>query len=118
MVALEIPPHFVDLDGDAAQIGDDEIVLRIEVAVERHLIGAGSLRDCFDPHAADAVPMKQIPGRQENSVAWPQSVGTGFGHPVASRNITSPPLLPARSPFRICSVTESLTSCILCAILV
>src|SRR6267378_7982609 len=60
MVALEIPPHFVDLGGDAAQIGDDEIVLRIEVAVERHLVGAGSLRDCFDPHAADAVPMKQI----------------------------------------------------------
>src|SRR5258707_5216736 len=96
MVGLETPPHFVELDGDAAQIGDDEIVLRIEVAVERHLIGAGSLRDCFDPHAADAVPMKQIPGRPENLLAWPQNVGTGFGHPASSKNIVwAPPLTTA-----------------------
>ena len=58
MVALEIPPHFVDLDGDAAQVGDDEIVLRIEVPVERHLIGAGGFGDGFDTHAADAMPME------------------------------------------------------------
>src|SRR5258707_4793434 len=98
MVGLETPPHFVELDGDAAQIGDDEIVLRIEVAVERHLIGAGSLRDCFHPNAADALPMKQIPGRQENSLAWPQSVGTGPGHPVFSRNIAVPPPLAHALP--------------------
>src|ERR1700704_6569794 len=106
MVALEIPPHFVDLGGDAAQIGDDEIVLRIEVAVERHLIGAGRLRDCFYPHAADAVPMKQIPGRQENSLAWPQNVGTGFGHLVSSRNIDVPSRLTAVLPVGNVAVTE------------
>ena len=58
MIALKIPPHLVDLDGDAAQIGDDEVVLRIEVSVQGHLVGAGGLGDGFDAHAANAVPME------------------------------------------------------------
>src|SRR5260370_16953601 len=99
MVALEIPPHFVDLDGDAAQIGDDEIVLRIEVAVERHLVGAGSLGDCFDPHPADAVPMKKIPGPQENSLAGPNNLGIGYRHLVSPTNIDFiPPPYPRLTP--------------------
>jgi hypothetical protein len=106
MVALEIPPHLVDFDGDAAQIGDDEIVLRVEVTVESHFVGAGRLRDCFDSYAADAVPMKQIPGRQENSLAWPQNVGTGFGHLVSSRNIDVPSRLTTVLPVGNVTVTE------------
>jgi hypothetical protein len=43
MIALEIPPHLVDLDGDAAQVGDDEVVLRIEVLL------SGRKRDLKTP---------------------------------------------------------------------
>ena len=85
MIALEIPPHLVDLDGHAAQISDDEFVFRIEMPVERHLVGAGRFSDGLDADAANAVTVKQITRRQQNPLAWPQSVRKG-GHLVSSKD--------------------------------
>jgi len=55
MVALEIPPHLVDLDGDAAQVGDDEIVLRIEV------VDRGSSCWCRPASAMVSTPTPRMP---------------------------------------------------------
>jgi hypothetical protein len=63
MIAFDIAPHFVDFDGDATQISEDQIVFRIEVPIERHLIGAGGLGDRFDADTPDAMTMEQVPGR-------------------------------------------------------
>ena len=70
--ALDVLPDRVGLRRDAAQIGDDQIVLRIEVPVERHLVGAGGLGDGLDTDAANAVTMEQLAGRQQDSLARPQ----------------------------------------------
>ncbi len=47
----------------------NQIVLGIEVAVERHLVGAGRLGDRLDADAANAVAMEKILRRRDDPVA-------------------------------------------------
>src|SRR5258705_6542320 len=54
-------------------VGDDpltpfryQLVLRVEVAIERHLVGLRRLGDRFDPDAPDALFVKQVPPRDQN----------------------------------------------------
>ena len=69
MFARDVLPHFIDFGHDTAQIGDDKVVLRIEMPVERHLVGAGRLGDGIDADAAKAVAMEQIARRGEDAFA-------------------------------------------------
>ena len=65
MRLLEPIPAGVGALGGLPQIFRHQFVLRREVAVERHLVGAGRLGDRLDPHRPDAVPVKQVGGGRE-----------------------------------------------------
>ena len=58
---FDVGPDFVRLSRFVAQILDNQIVLRDEVAVER-TVGARGLGDRLDPDSSDAVAMKEILG--------------------------------------------------------
>src|SRR5262249_36779414 len=72
IVAIKAAPNLVDFTCDVAQTGDDQIVLRAEVAVERHLIGAGHLRDRVNADPSDPVLTEEITGRADNALPRPQ----------------------------------------------
>ena len=67
--SLDVGPNFFGLPPLAAQILANEIVLRPEVAVERHLVGARGLGDRLDPDSPDAVAMKKILGARHDTLA-------------------------------------------------
>ena len=69
-LALDVGPDFLGFLALVIEIFEDQIVLGIEVAVERHLVGAGGLGDGLDADAANAVAMKQILRRLDDAVAW------------------------------------------------
>ena len=69
MGLLEPVPAAVGLARGLAQICRHQIVLRAEVAIERHLVGAGSLGDGIDPYGPDSMPVKQIAGDRQNAGA-------------------------------------------------
>ena len=77
MRLLQPGPAAVGILGDLPQIGRHQIVLRAEMAIQRHLVGAGGLGDGVDTHSPDPVPVKQIlryrqnPGARRNSVVFP-----------------------------------------------
>src|SRR6266516_1240169 len=47
----------------------DQVILRVEVAVERHLVRLRRFGDRFDADAPNALLMKQVPRRHENPLA-------------------------------------------------
>ena len=53
-------PHGFDFVGDFLQAGDDEIVLRAEMPIERHLVAAGGFGDRLDADGAQAMPVEQV----------------------------------------------------------
>ena len=61
-------PDRLGFDATSAQTGDDKIVLRAEMAVKRHLVGAGRLRDGVYADAADPVLAEEIPGRADDAL--------------------------------------------------
>src|SRR4051812_3712048 len=75
VVGRQIAPFILFARNHAAHPLGDELVLRVEVTVHRHLVGAGGFRDRFDPYPADPMLMKEIAGGGENPVAHGQSRG-------------------------------------------
>jgi hypothetical protein len=63
---------------ERAKIFGDLCVLRLEVPVERHLVGAGGFRDRFDADGANAVAIKQLGRRGEDALARGQGAGFRF----------------------------------------
>src|SRR5208282_4248037 len=66
---FDVGPNLVGLPPFAAQILANEIVLRPEVTVERHLVGAGGFSNRLDPHSPDAVTMKEILRARDDTLA-------------------------------------------------
>ena len=91
MFARNVLPHLFDFGRDTAQIGDDQIVLGIEVTVERHLVGAGCFGNGVDTDTADAVAVEQIACSGKNAFAGPWGDGKGVGHFASSVNDVVPP---------------------------
>src|ERR1700679_1437842 len=69
ILGLNFRPDFVRLPPFVVQIFDNKLVLRIEVAVKRHLAGARGLGDRFDADASDALAVKKVLRAVEDSVA-------------------------------------------------
>src|SRR5271166_3965485 len=60
VAGLDLRPYLVGLPSLIIQILENKIVLRTEVAIERHLIGACRLGDGVDANTANAAPVEQI----------------------------------------------------------
>jgi hypothetical protein len=58
MTVLDFAPHLISFRGDAAQVCHDEVIFRVKVTIERHLVGAGGLGNCLDAHPANAMTME------------------------------------------------------------
>src|SRR6266853_2529144 len=69
VLGVEILPVFLFVGDDPAHPFRDQLILRSEVAVERHLVGLRRLGDCFNADSTDAVFMKQVTSRYENPLA-------------------------------------------------
>jgi hypothetical protein len=69
--AIELDPNLVDLAGDVTQARDNQIILRAEVAVERHLVGAGCLRDRVNADPPDPVLTEEVTGRTDDAFPRP-----------------------------------------------
>src|SRR6266550_1748546 len=65
----EVLPLFFLVGDHAADPFGDELVLRVEVAVEGHLVGLRRFRDRFTADAADPLLVKQIASRHQNPLA-------------------------------------------------
>src|SRR5204863_6785857 len=63
-----LPLVFLVRDASAHPLRD-ELVLRVEVAVERHLVRLRRFRDRLDADAADPLLVKQITSRHQNPLA-------------------------------------------------
>jgi hypothetical protein len=69
-----------------AQVLGHEFVLGGEVAIERHLVGAGRFRDGVDPHRPNPISVEQVAGgRQDprtgrNSIVFPKTCLISYGH--------------------------------------
>ena len=50
-----------------AQVVRHQFVLRGEVAIERHLVGAGRLCNGVHPHGADPIPIEQLARDREDA---------------------------------------------------
>src|SRR3984957_15529490 len=69
ILRLDFGPDFVRLSPFVIQIFDNELVLRIEVAVERHLAGARGLGDRFHAYPSDALAVEEVLRAVEDAVA-------------------------------------------------
>ncbi|MNY23152.1 hypothetical protein D3C86_1568030 [compost metagenome] len=65
----ELRPEAIGLLRERAQVLRHQRVLRLEVAIQRHLVGARGLGDALDPHRADAVPGEERAGRCQEALA-------------------------------------------------
>ena len=63
---------------ELAEIGGNQLVLRGEVAIERHLVGAGGIRQRLDAHAVDAIAIEKLARRAQNALAGGRLQGTTF----------------------------------------
>jgi len=69
VLGVEILPLLFFVRNDSAHPFRDQLILRVEVAVQRHLVRLRRLGDRFDTDAANALFMKQGTGRNENPLA-------------------------------------------------
>jgi hypothetical protein len=69
---LELRPPSLRLLRLFAQAGGDQLVLRAEMPVERHFVGASGLGDRVNPDALDAVLAKQIARRVDDPLPRPR----------------------------------------------
>lgn len=70
MLVLQLIPLQIGFLGGALQTFDDEIVLGSKMTIQRHLVGAGSLGDRFNTHAAYAVLVKHLPRGGHDALPW------------------------------------------------
>jgi hypothetical protein len=61
-------PYRLGLPGNLVKAGDHEIVLRAEVAIQRHLVGSRHVRDGVDTDPSDPMLAKEIPGRADDAL--------------------------------------------------
>src|SRR5215469_16972118 len=73
---LELGPNRLCVTRYLLQAGDDKIVFRSKMPIERHLVGAGGFGDCVDADAADAVLVEEIAGCGDDAFVRP---GSQFG---------------------------------------
>jgi hypothetical protein len=66
---LDFRPPALGLDRRIAQTLNDEIVLRTEVTVKGHLVGARRFGDRIDADAANPMFMEKIPGGPHDPLA-------------------------------------------------
>src|SRR6202165_527884 len=66
VLGVEILPVFLFVRDDPAHPFRDQLILRSEVAVERHLVRLRRLGDRFDPDTSDTLFMKQVSCRHQN----------------------------------------------------
>ena len=66
VLRVEILPLLLFVGDDPAHPFGNQLILRLEVAVQRHFVRLGRLGDRFDPHAADPLFMKQVSSRHQN----------------------------------------------------
>ena len=64
-------PDLLGLPALVVQVLEDQFVLRVEVAIERHLVGAGGFRDRLHADPADAVTVKKVLRACDDPVARP-----------------------------------------------
>ena len=57
---------FVHLGGKPAQTFDDQLVLRFQMAIERHLVGAGGLGNGVDADLVKAVAIEKVTRHRDN----------------------------------------------------
>jgi hypothetical protein len=81
---LEFFPYFVGLAAKVTQTFGYQFVLRTEVTIERHFVGACSLRDRIDADAPDAVFAKEIARGADNAFAGPQQGYATIDHDCSS----------------------------------
>ena len=67
---LDLRPNLVRLLSLVIEIFENEIVLRAEVAIERHLVGARRLGDGFDADAANAMTVEEVLSAVDDALAW------------------------------------------------
>lgn len=66
---FQLSPEAVHLHSRMAQAFDDQLILRIEMAVERHLVAVGGIGDRIDAGSADAVPAKEVSRSLDDAIA-------------------------------------------------
>ena len=62
-------PGSVEFLRELAETRGDQRILRGEVAIERHLVGAGRLGDRVDADGMDAAAIEQLAGGREDALA-------------------------------------------------
>ncbi|SJM29480.1 hypothetical protein BQ8482_111410 [Mesorhizobium delmotii] len=68
VLGLELLPHRVGAACGRPQALDDQIVLGLEMTVERHLVGTCGLSDRVDADALDAMLVEHIPCRLQDAI--------------------------------------------------
>ena len=66
--------------GRLPQVFRHQFVLGREMAVERHLVGAGGLGDRLDPDRPDSMPIEKIAGGREDPLARRNSIVFFMGY--------------------------------------
>ena len=69
VLGAEIPPFLLFVGDYSLHPFRDQLVLRVEVAVKRHLVGLRCLGDRLDSNAANAVFVEKISSRNQNPLA-------------------------------------------------
>ncbi|CAH2400240.1 hypothetical protein MES4922_230221 [Mesorhizobium ventifaucium] len=80
MLGLELLPHRVGAACGRPQALDDQIVLRLEMTVERHLVGTGGLSDRVDTDALDAMLVEHIPCRLQDAIPGADALRSAVFH--------------------------------------
>ena len=63
-------PGRIEFPGELAETCGDQRVLRGEVAIESHLVGAGRLGDRVHPNDMDASAIEQLASSREDALTW------------------------------------------------
>ncbi|CAH2401696.1 conserved hypothetical protein [Mesorhizobium escarrei] len=80
MLGLELLPHRIGAACGRPQALDDQIVLRLEMTVERHLVGTGGLSDRVDTDALDAMLVEHIPCRLQDAIPGADALRSAVFH--------------------------------------
>ena len=72
-------PGNVEFLRELAEARGDQHILRGEVAIQRHLVGAGRLGDRVDAHGMDAAAIEQLAGGREDALARRRAAALPIG---------------------------------------
>src|SRR5580693_4785792 len=74
---FDLGPNLVGLFPLIIQIFENQFVLRAEVTIERHLVGASSFGDGLDADPADAAAVEKVLRTVDNALARPRRMQLG-----------------------------------------